>query len=387
MACIFKRGKTWSYSVDIGHDEKGKRKKKGKGGFRTQKEAKEAAAILEAELANGVFIDETKITFGVFSEQWLEEYSKTVRPNTFRRRRSDLDKLKLEFNDFCLKDITKMQCQKIMSSLFEKGYSQSTLKGIYSTANLIFKRACEYEVIKSNPLAFVIIPKNKLTVEELESDIEIPKYLEKNELSLFLKTAKESSNYSDYVMFLTLAYTGMRRGELLALKWSNIDFKNNIISIRKTVDTMVGSVKNYVLGPPKTKRSRRDIIVTRDVIKELLKHKLIQKQEIFKHQTEWHKGDFIFTSERIHGYPKSGSVIKYKMKKLLDKAKLNTALSPHSLRHTHTSLLAEAGVSLEAIMERLGHANDTVTKLIYLHITKDVKKDTAQKFQKLMNSI
>ena len=72
------------------------------------------------------------------------------------------------------------------------------------------------------------------------------------------------------------------------------------------------------------------------------------------------------------------------MNRLLKIANLNTNLTPHSLRHTHTSLMAEAEVSLEQIMHRLGHSNDSITRNIYLHITKPRKKENSQKFVDLM---
>lgn len=387
MACIFKRGKTWSYSVDIGRDETGKRKKKGKGGFRTQKEAKEAAAILEAEIASAIFLDEKKILFKDFTKQWLEDYALTIRPATLRLRKLDTEKLNNYFGNSQLKDITQIQYKKFITEMFKKGYADSTLQGMNNTANLIFKKACEYKIIKSSPTEHVKIPKKPITVQDLENDADLPKYLEKEELNLFIKTAKDTFCHAEYLMFLILAYTGMRRGELLGLTWDNIDFENSIIKIRKTVDTNTTSVKKYTLGPPKTKRSKRDILVTKEIMRELSKHKVNQKKLKIVHRLEWHDGNFVFTSKRVHGYPVSGIILKNNMKKILKIANLNLALSPHSLRHTHTSLLAEADVPLEAIMERLGHAEDKVTKLIYLHVTKNVKKDTIQKFQKLMNSI
>jgi integrase len=92
--------------------------------------------------------------------------------------------------------------------------------------------------------------------------------------------------------------------------------------------------------------------------------------------------------ERQFGYPIVIKTVQNRMKRLLTIAKLNTDLTPHSLRrHTHTSLLAEAGVSLEQIMDRLGHTDDQITKNVYLHVTKEMKKEASQKFSELMRSL
>ena len=99
--------------------------------------------------------------------------------------------------------------------------------------------------------------------------------------------------------------------------------------------------------------------------------------------------DFVImkTMPEWFGYPETTNQIKYWMRRLLKVADLDESLSPHSLRHTHTSLLAEAGVGLQEIMDRLGHKDDDVTKSVYMHCTKTMKKNTAQKFSALMGKI
>lgn len=385
MACIYKRGKTWSYSVDLGRDESGKRKKKGKGGFRTQKEAKEAAAILEAELANGVFIDEKKITFGELANQWFAEHSKDIKPTTQLNYKYAIKRLLQYFDKSIARNITKIAYQRMLNDLFEQGFSNSVIRSIHLCANLIFRRACQYDILKSNPTQYAKLPKPNLTLTELKS--EVPKYFEKEDLHLFLKTVRKNESYYHYVIFFVLAYTGIRRSELSALKWDDINFTEKTININKNIYLPKGNATKYILQTPKTKTSKRIIPVTDAVLHELSQLRLQQKQEKMRLRLTWHDGNFVFTARNLPGYPVDPSLIFRAMKRNLKRAGLNHALSPHSLRHTHTSLLAEAGVSLEAIMERLGHANDAITRTIYLHITKGVKKDAAQKFQELMNGI
>lgn len=387
MACIYKRGKTWSYSVDLGRDESGKRKKKGKGGFRTQKEAKEAAAILEAELANGIFMDEKKVTFYEFSNQWLLEHSSDIKPATFRLYEYAKNILCGYFANIKLKDITRMKYQKFLTVLFDKQYSTKTIKLIHTIANLILKSACKYDLLRENPISLVKIPKQKIQIP-LSATETIPKYLEKDELKTFLLTVRNHrDNCNFYPIFLTLSYTGLRRGELVALKWSDIDFQNKTISISKNLYYGKGGIKNYILQSPKTKSSIRSIVVTDNVLQELQKLRNTQKKEQMLNRQCWHEENFIFTSHQYPGYPINPNLIWNIMKKMLKSSNLNTNLSPHSLRHTHTSLLAESGVSLEAIMERLGHSNDNITRSIYLHVTKKTKSEAAQKFHELMNTV
>lgn len=387
MACIFKRGKTWSYSVDLGRDDTGKRRKKGKGGFRTQKEAKEAAALLEVDIAGGTFVDEKKITFGELAEQWLEEHSKGIKPTTLLNYAYCSNKLNDILGKHFIKDITKIQYQKTLELLFREINSRHTLQSINKVAKMIFNYACKYDLLKSNPTAYAKVPKFKETVANIKSNPDLPKYLEKEDLKIFLNSIKHNEKYNSYAIFLTLAYTGIRRSELAALKWDDIDFTAKTININKNVYIPRGKHEDYILQTPKTKTSKRVISVTENVLQELIRLRSFQKQEQMLHRSEWHYENFVFTAPKNPGYPINPMIIWNRMKKSLAASGLNTTLSPHSLRHTHTSLLAEAGVSLEAIMERLGHANDVITKTIYLHITQETKKDAAQKFYELMDSI
>jgi len=103
---------------------------------------------------------------------------------------------------------------------------------------------------------------------------------------------------------------------------------------------------------------------------------------------DYYDKNFIFAKmERQYSYPIVIKTVQNRMKRLLTIAELNTDLAPHSLRHTHTSLLAEAGVSLEQIMDRLIHTDDQITKNVYLHVTQEMKKEASQKFSELMRSL
>lgn len=125
-----------------------------------------------------------------------------------------------------------------------------------------------------------------------------------------------------------------------------------------------------------------------DVIKALLLHKETQAKTIQQLGDDYYNQDFIFAkTERHPRYPIVIKMVQLRMARLLTIAKLNPDLTPHSLRHTHTSLLAEAGVALEQIMDRLCHTDDQITKNVYLHVTQEMKKEASDKFSELMRSI
>lgn len=384
-------GATWSYIVDIGVDPKtGKRKQDKKGGYKTKKTAQLACGKIIQEVDQGTFVHESDITFKDFTEEWLELYQGTgrVKVSTIRIRKHEIGRLKPFFSLNKIKTITRKMYQGALSDLVRQGLSYGTLTGIHCTGRMIFKKAVELGYIKADPTQYAVIPKTQKTVEELEAEEEIPRYLEKEELSFFLKMARGKGLEMDVVTFITLAYTGMRAGELCALKWRDVDFEKHTISITKTCYNPTNNIKKYELLPPKTKRSRRVIEVDAVVLAELESHRV--KQNIVKmgHRDTYHDKDFIFAKmKKNHGYPELVTIVEWRMARLLRLAKLNTELTPHSLRHTHTSLLAEAKVGLEEIMERLGHADDKTTRRIYLHVTKAMKKEASQKFGELMRTL
>lgn len=385
-------GAKWYFAIDVGIDPKtGKRKQKRKGGFATRKEAEIAAANLVKELADGTYIEESDITFKDFSQQWLEMYeaSGVVKISTVRVRRLAIKRLMNHLAELKLRNITLKQYQDALFDLKKRGYSERTMEITNTTGRMIFKKALELGLIKKDPTEYAVIPREQKTVEDLESQKEIPKYLERDELLRFLEIARTKGLDLDYPIFLMLAYTGMRIGELLALKWSDIDFEEQTISITKTIYNNNNSVKNYQLLTPKTRSSVRVIDVDEYVIIELKKIRAKQNEIRMKHRNTYHDENFVFAELNkidLLGYPKSHRTIIYRMKRLLRLAGLDESLSPHSLRHTHTSLLAEADATLEEIMERLGHRDDDTTRNVYLHITKKRKKEVSQKFAELMRN-
>jgi integrase len=128
--------------------------------------------------------------------------------------------------------------------------------------------------------------------------------------------------------------------------------------------------------------------VDEEVIHQLMEHKKVQEKVIEQLGDNYYNNDFIFAKmERQYGYPIVIKTVQNRMARLLRISGLNPDLTPHTLHHTHTSLLAEARVSLEQIMDRLGYTDDQITKNVYLHVTQEMKKEASQKFSELMRSL
>lgn len=399
---VYQRGKTWSYIIDIGINPKtGRRKQKGKGGFKKQKDAQKALTAMLNELNEGTYVEEKKITFEELAASWLKRYSNHGKPKkegTIRVRTHEMNCLLPQLGKLIVSTITESKYQDALNNLkngekdkfgevLKKGLSPNTLSGVNSTGNMIFDYGIKVGATKNNPAKTAYVPKDIKTVEELENSNELPKYLEKDELIHFLNTAQSQGLDNDYEKFITLAYTGMRVGELCALKFADIDFENNKIRVIRTLYNPNNNYRKYKLNTPKTSSSIREVDVEPFIIDNFKNLMSIQGIEKNKRPNTYHDEGFIFAKTGLYaGYPEVVKMVELRMKRLLKLSGLNQELTPHSLRHTHTSLLAEAGVSLEQIMQRLGHSDDDITKRIYLHITKPKRKEASQKFAELLDA-
>lgn len=386
MANFRKRGSKWYFQIYTGIDPStGRKKFTSKGGFKTKKEAQMAAVEVEKEVYENTYVQEQNITFKEFTVEWINTYRETAKISSVRNRQQNLDHLNRFFGNKKIKDITRKQYQAMLASLHNAGYAFNTLDGIHATGRMVFRKAVEFNIIKDSPCDFAKIPRKVETVEEVESSKGEIKFMEKEELIRFLNAAKESGIDKDYPMFLTLAYSGLRVGELIALKWSDIDMDKKTLRVTKTYYNPNNSTKEYQLLTPKTKGSIRTLKMDVGVIEVLKKHKEHQDDLIEKMKKEYTQLDFVFAKEvKNLGYPEFLKTVNTHMRRLLKISGIDKELTPHSLRHTHTSLLIEAGVGVKEIQQRLGHGDINTTMNIYARITENMEEKASQKFSELM---
>nr|DAV88321.1 MAG TPA: RECOMBINASE CRE [Caudoviricetes sp.] len=353
----------------------GKERRTTRRGFKTMKEAKQAERNLLLDVEeNGLPSNQSDgfqdPTFGELASLWLENYRTTVKPSTFENVRSKVEKMTEEhFKELKLKKITVAYCQKIVIEL-SKSY---VLYNHYlSVINRIFKYAVLMDVINSNPFDKVIKPKSRQTQRK-------GNFLTKEELKEFLKLAQTATLSYFFPLVHLMSYTGLRQGEALALKWSDIDFENKKITVDKTATRIK---EKQTLQTPKTKNSKRVISIDPATLSILKSWKKDQIKIYFKNGKHF-EGDenFIFTNQRgewvhIHNF------IRY-FKRFITDHKLKP-ITPHGLRHTHASLLFSAGVEPKNISDRLGHSTVQITLDLYTHITEEQRTDTVDKLLEYM---
>lgn len=386
MAQIIQRGKTWMYRVYIETDPLTKKRfYDSKGGFKTQKEAKAAARLVELAKENGTYVKESNMSFEAFAKDWLKTYSRSgVKVSSVRARDKEMQHFIKVWGPYPISKITKKMYQERILDLFEK-YSQNYMDGIHACGRMLFRQAVELGLMKINPTENFRLPKKQQTVEELEKEEEDINFLEKEELAHFLKLAQSEGLEMDHLVFTVLSYTGLRIGELLALKWTDFDAQEGTIRITKTLYNPTNNIEKYQLLTPKTTGSKRTIEIDEMIVKMLKKHQIKQKEIKLKNRLVYKDNGFIFA--RDDGHPQVRKVFETRLHRLLKRARITKKITPHSFRHTHASLMFEAGATIKEVMERLGHTDPKTTTVIYTHVTKNMKEKTSHQFSKLMKGL
>lgn len=357
-----KKGKRWKFNAYVGTDpDTGKKIITSRGGFTSKREAESALRTMRYEFDHKILRASTNATFRDVTERWLDVYKNTVRDSTYQKTLECLrNHILPTFGEKNIDAIRALQCQDFanhLSTVF-KDYRK-----IYSVATRIFNYAITIGVTnRANPFLRVVMPKNDT------SHAPTP-FFEKSELAEILDAMKDNKRW--YTFFRLLAYTGLRRGEVLALLWSDIDFKAGTLTVSKTLSTGVDNAP--VVHETKTKSGLRTIDVDRETLRILNEWLLSQKTLSIK--------GLIFPSGK--GIEMSISKPYAYFQRVANKLGIKGTI--HSFRHTHASMLFEAGWSIKDVQERLGHKDFKTTMDIYTHVTKRRKKESMKDFEKFIS--
>jgi len=356
MACIAKR--RGRYVIDC-YDQNGKRYRKSLPEGTTRQRARDILRDIEEKVLTRKFIHDKKILFfGVVAKQWLE-YKKTNLRETTWEMYDYIVKLHFsELNHLRINHIDTMLIERFITSRQKANMNLSTLRKILVTLNQVMSYAVRHNYITVNPVRDAERPRNQGKISRQGINV-----LNPEQINAFLDKVT-SQKY--HTLFLIAIMTGAREGELLGLKWSDIDFQKKQLQIRRTFN-------HGRFFEPKTKGSTRNIDLSPTVIRELIKWKLASmKNEL----------DLIFSNEIGSPIDCLNMVKRYFYPAL--KASGCPRIRFHDLRHTYASLLIEQGENIKYISSQLGHTNPTTTLNIYAHL---MKQDNQEAVCKLENTI
>lgn len=376
--------KLWRYRISLGKSPvTGKYEYISKTGFKRKSDAKNAAELVERQIRNGEYIAPSTHTFNYVADEWIKHYSRDAKVSSVRVREKAIHHAKELFGNRSIQTITKRDYQAFVDDISAR-FSKNYVASIVSSTNLIFKYALDMKIIAKSPIEGIKRAKFKPTVEDLEQNSLQQKFLEKDELFKFLSVAKHHHKpLNSFEVFVSLAYLGLRAGELLALKWSDIDYEECTVSITKTYYNPNNNKKKYQILTPKTESSIGKISVDPNVIKLLQDYK-VNVQDKWKNEL-YVDNDFIFTDN--NGYPLVFKKLSQWIQAIMSQTDINKNITTHSFRYSHCSLLIEAGVHIKEIQERLRHKDIQTTMNIYASITKSYKKDASQRFSNLMENV
>lgn len=367
VASIKKNAKTnkWEFVFDRYVD--GKRKQVRRRGFDTKREAIDKLAELKMEVIEGYFIDPSHLTLEQFLEEWRRGAESRTEETTFYNRGLYIKNHILPyFKDTKLQDIDLRMSQNFIDKMSSDGYAFNTIENVRTTVVLALDSAVEYKLIKENPMRLAKLPKR---------DAKEMKVWTVEQVNHFLNYTKDNSKF--HCVYALALMTGMRQGEILGLRWQDIDFEKKMLYVRQTL-THYG--KSFKKGA-KTKSGVRSIAISDNLIKILKEEK--EKVEYKKKRAldEWIELDLVICA--LNG----NRVFPSNLTKFFKKDIINAGVPDirfHDMRHTHATMLMEQNVNVKVVSERLGHSRISITLDTYSHVLPNMQRDVATNIDEII---
>jgi len=342
----------WQAQISIGD---GKRKTfYGK----TKKEVQEKLRVAINEQKQGKLALSSNQTVKQFLDDWLENVHKhRIRPNTYGIYRQLLDNHILPaIGHVKLNKLTSREVDTLYSAKLKAGYASETVRAMHRTLHRAFDDAVRWKLVSSNICDDVEVPRS------VEYEIQV---LTKEQAQILLDAAKGHS--LEALLTLALA-TGMRRGEMLGLRWNDINFEDRSLYIRRTMYRVTG--QGAIENEPKTLKSKGEIMLPQFAIDALLLHKSLQADIKIKAGDRWRENDIVFCNR--FGRFMTPQQLTVWFKKLLKDANLPD-MRFHDLRHSAATILLGMGVHPKLVQELLRHSNISQT-MKYSHANSSMQR-------------
>ncbi|MCM3079598.1 site-specific integrase [Brevibacillus invocatus] len=364
-----KRGSTWSFAISLGTDETGKRRQITRSGFKTKKEAEIACAEMITKYDTGELVISKKQTLESYLQFWLENHAKsTLRTSSYTNHETVINsRIIPALGKVELDKLTPIQVTKYLTELQKEDLSADYVKYIHAVLKKAINQAVKWQLIPKNIMDHVDPP--RLTAKEIitwtpEQANEFLSYAEKDKY---------------YIAFVLAIYTGMRRGEILGLRWKDIDFEQAKISIQQTLYRPAN--QGIIFQEPKTKSAKRRIAIPQFVLQELKRHKARQNKFRLEYGAGYEDHDLVVSYD--DGRPQDPRNLLRHYERITKKSGL-PPIRFHDLRHTHATMLLQMGEHPKVVSERLGHSRVGITMDVYSHVMPDMQKDAADNFEKMM---
>lgn len=379
MATIRKRGNSYQIRVSARYDSEYRqvintktwKPTTGMTERQIEKEVARQAIMFEEYCKKGIVT--VNVKFKEFAEKWLNDFARVnLKKTTFQRMKNTTIRVYAAFGHLRVDSITRGQIQAFVDDMAKNGKNMKTgkplsRKSIVHHLNFlsdVFNYALRFDMIDSNPCNHIFVPKGEKKEKEIYTV---------EEMKQLFKLVNQYAPLK-YKAFLTLAvYSGFRNGELMGLEWKDVDWENNVISVRRTSNYTVTD-GNYT-DTPKTKSSIRSLKLPQqvfDVLSELRESQLKNKENL---GTKWIDSDRLFVTEvgkPLHRGP------PYKWQREFTERHGMRFCDIHSLRHFNATVLINAGVDTATVSSALGHSNISTTTNIYFHAIREAQARTGE---------
>ena len=377
MATIRKRGDSYQIRVSSGYDSQYRQVVRtktwkptpGMTARQVENELNRQTVMFEQLCQKGVY--PSNIKFDEFAEKWMTEYARTNLKNTTYQRMVCTSKRVLQtFGHMRVDKITHGHIQAFIDDLSTKGRNMKNGKPLARKSVIhhlnylsdVFSYALRQGMLESNPCTNIFVPKGPKKEKQIYTV---------DEMKELLKLA-ETEGTLNYRTFITLAvYSGFRSGELMGLEWKDIDWDNNVISVRRTANYT--ATDGTYTDTPKTKKSVRSLKLPDVVFDRLreLRTQQLENKEIFG--TKWVDSDRIFVNKLGKPLYKGEP---YKWQKKLTEEHGMKFCDIHSLRHFNATVLIHSGIDAAAVSSALGHSSISTTTNIYCHAFNEAQART-----------
>jgi len=361
---------SWSIALELGRDPStGRRKQQWTTVRGTKQQAEKKLAELQHQIDTGGYIKPSKLTVGEHLRDWIRDYAAiTVRPRTLEGYAMIVEKhLVPGLGGIVLSQLQPTQIQKYYAKALENGRSDGN--GGLSARTVkhhhrVLSEALAYGVRMNRIIrnvAQAVIPPRPVN-REMNT-------LDEPEMDTLLEAARGTPYYH---LFHLALYTGLRRSELLGLRWKDVDLYLANLSVTQVMHRLQGG--QVVFLEPKTAKSRRQVSLTPDSAIALREHYEQQEQEREALGTPLDGDSLVFS--RIDGTPLPPITVNHAFIRIMKKAGLD-GIRMHDLRHTHATLMMKQGVNPKIVQERLGHSSFAVTMDIYSHVVPGLQEAAA----------
>ena len=356
----------------------GKRATVKRRGFKTQKEAKLAAHKIEASINDGTYWQSkvtSTTTYKAMFKKWFKSYQINREPSTIlKTERMFKNHFLPRFGEMDLTEFTPVILHDFAIELAE---NFKRCDYMYNYFCKPIQLAVKLDLLAHDPTLKVERPRADRSSSKTND------FYEEAELDLFLETSYELSsvNYKQYAFYRLLAMTGMRKQEICAIQWTDLDFERKSLSITKVV-TRDKNNGLYIANRTKNKASTRIIAIDEETL-EVLDNWRDEQQANFDN---WNEDFLVFCADRGHTNGKkilsqnTARTWRIKIQNLMD-AKTGSVIKridTHGFRHTHITLMAQEGISFKNIQKRVGHGDATTTMNIYSHATQQADDELAE---------